>query len=205
MFKYVSSSFCALGLSLFLFSGCSSHDEAMKTLPNELAIADGCRNSNKQFEMDCYDLISYKNSFAQIRLGLAAQLKGNYPEAISRYNMAKQKGNFYVNSLFADLYNNGYGVEKNEDKVVDLLKDVQEVDPIAAYKLAFYYLAKEDNKKAIKLLTFAAENDVKKAQYELGIIYANGEITDSDLEKSTYWKEKFEDNSANFINKIYGI
>jgi hypothetical protein len=37
--------------------------------------------------MDCYDLISYKNSFAQLRLGLNAQLRGNFEEAIQRLNI----------------------------------------------------------------------------------------------------------------------
>ena len=62
MFKLVTSSFTAITLSIFLLSGCADHSEALKVLPNELAIADQCKNTNKKYEMDCYDLISYKNS-----------------------------------------------------------------------------------------------------------------------------------------------
>ena len=101
MFKLARSSFITMTLSLFLLSACADHSEAMKVLPNELAIADSCKNPNKKLEMDCYDLISYKNSFAQLRLGLNAQLNANYEEALQRYLFAKQKGNFYVNSLLA--------------------------------------------------------------------------------------------------------
>ena len=154
--------------------------------------------------MDCYDLISYKNSFAQLRLGLNAQLKENYPEALQRYTIAKQKGNFYANSLLAELYNNGFGVPKDEDKVIDLLKEVRDVDPIAAYKLSFYYLSKEDYDEVIELLTYAAQNGVKNAQYQLGVIYSNGEYVKPDLEKANYWNYQFENDPVNFINKIYG-
>lgn len=204
MFKLVSSSFITITLSLFLLSACSNHDQAMKVLPDELAIADECINTNKKFEMDCYDLISYKNSFAQLRLGLNAQLRGNYEEAFQRYLISKQKGNFYVNSLLAELYNNGLGVEKNQDTVIKLLEETKNVDPIAAYKLAFHYLSKEEYKTAIKLFTFAGQNNVKEAQYELSRIYSNADITETSLEKSVFWSDLYEDDSNNFIKKIYG-
>ncbi|MDZ7817368.1 MAG: sel1 repeat family protein [Aliarcobacter sp.] len=204
MFKLVTSSFITITLSIFLLNGCADHSQALKVLPNELSIADGCKNPNKKFEMDCYDLISYKNTFAQLRLGLNAQLQGNYEEAFQRYLVAKQRGNFYVNSLLAELYNNGLGVQRNQDTVIKLLEEVKDVDPIAAYKLSFHYLAKEDNKKALKLLNYAAQNNVKEAQYELSRMYSNTDITDTDLEKSVYWSELYEDKSSNFIKKIYG-
>ena len=205
MFKLIPSSFFAIIFTIILLSGCTDYKEAMKVLPNELSIADSCKNINKNLERDCYDLISYKNSFAQIRLGLNAQIKGNYEEAFQRYLIAKQKKNFYVNSLLAELYNNGYGVTKNKDTVIELLKDVKEVDPIAAYKLAFHYLAKKDNKEALRLLNFAATNNVKNAQLELAKIYSNGEITETDLQKSLYWNEQYKDKTNSFIAKIYGI
>jgi len=204
MFKVVAS-FAKFSLLLFLLNGCSSHDEAMKVLPNELSIADDCRNPNKQFEMDCYDLISYKNSFAQLRLGLYAQYKGNFQEALQRFTIAKNKGNFYANALIANLYDNGFGVAKDEDKKLDLLEDVKSVDPIAAYKLSYYYLSNEKVKDALKLLTFAAENGVKDAQNQLSLIYGNGQYIDPDLDKSSFWRMEYEEGTDNFINKIYGI
>lgn len=204
MFKLVTSSFTAITLSIFLLNGCADHSEALKVLPNELAIADQCKNTNIKYEMDCYDLISYKNSFAQLRLGLNAQLNGNYSEALQRYSFAKEKGNFYVNSLLAELYNNGLGVEKNEETVIKLLEEVKDVDPIAAYKLSYNYLAKQDYKKAVKLLTYAAENNVKPAQSELSRIYSNSEIIDTDLEKSMYWNDLYQDKSDSFMKRIYG-
>ncbi|MDY0051717.1 MAG: sel1 repeat family protein [Aliarcobacter sp.] len=204
MFKLLTSSFITISFSIFSLNGCANHSEALKVLPNELEIADQCKNSNKKFEMDCYDLISYKNSFAQLRLGLNAQLNENYNEALQRYLVAKQKGNFYVNSLLAELYNNGFGVEKNEETVIKLLEEVKDVDPIAAYKLSYNYLAKQDYKKAIKLLTYAAQNNVKPAQSELSRIYSNSQIVETDLEKSIYWNDLYQDKSDSFIKRIYG-
>jgi tetratricopeptide (TPR) repeat protein len=204
MLRFVTSSFTAITLSIFLLSACSDYSEAVKVLPNELSIADDCKNTNKKFEMDCYDLISYKNSFAQLRLGLNAQLTGNYEEAFQRYLVAKQKGNFYVNSLLAELYNNGLGVEKNQETVIKLLEEVKDVDPIAAYKLSFHYLSKENYKEAIKLLTYAAQNNVKAAQFELSRLYSNPDITETNLEKSIYWNDLYQDKSGDFLNKIYG-
>ena len=52
MFKLARSSFITMTLSLFLLSACADHSEAMKVLPNELAIADSCKNPNKKLEME---------------------------------------------------------------------------------------------------------------------------------------------------------
>jgi TPR repeat protein len=204
MFKLVKNS-TKLLLLFFLLNGCSSHEEAMKVLPNELAIADECKNLKKQFEIDCYDLIAYKNSFAQIRLGLTAQYRGNFDEAFQRFNIAKQKGNFYANSLLANLYINGFGVPKNEKIAISLLEDVKSVDPIAAYKLANFYLIDNKVKKAIELLTYAGENGVKDAQYQLHLLYSNEQYIPIDLEKNEYWETKYKENNDNFTTKIYGI
>lgn len=192
-------------LTSILFTGCANkHEEAMKVLPNELAIADNCKNTNKQFEIDCYDLISYKNSFAQIRLGLLAQTKDNYEEAFQRYSLAQTKGNFYANALLADLYNKGLGTQRSQEKVLELLEETKDADPIASYKLAFHYLGERKYKKAIELLTFAGENDIKKAQIELSKVYGTEEFENLDLDKSQYWYEQSQNGSADFIEKIYG-
>ncbi len=193
------------GISSLLFIGCSNHEAALKTIPNEIAQANECKSTNKEFEEDCYDLISYKNSIAMLRSGVIAYSKGNYQEAFQKYSLAQKKGNFYANSLLADLYNKGNGVPKNQEKALDLLKDVDNVDGIAAYKLSFYYINKKDYPEAIELLTFAANNNVKKAQYELSKIYKDGTIVKDNPEKAKFWYEKYEDKSTNLLRKIYGI
>ena len=205
MLKIVSSSFALITFSLFVFTGCSNHDEFLKTSPNELSIADDCRNSNKNFEMDCYDLISYKNSYAQLRLAFNAQLRGNFEEAIKRLNTAKQKGNFYANAPLAEIHKSGYGVPINDKIAKSLLEETKEVDPIAAYRLYFYYLDKNKIEDAFELLNYAATNDVKAAQQELSKLYKNGEYVERDTDKSDYWNELYQDKTNSFSNKIYGI
>ena len=192
-------------ITSLLLVGCSKHKAALKTMPNEIAQANECKSTNKEFEADCYDLISYKNSIAMLRSGVNAYTKGNYQEAFQKYSIAQQKGNFYANSLLADLYNKGNGVNKNQKKALELLEDVSSADGIAAYKLSFYYLNKKDYEEALELLEFAANNNVKKAQYELSKIYRDGIITKDNPEKAKLWYERFEDKSNSLIRKIYGI
>ena len=205
MHKIISSSFALVTLCLFAVNGCSNKSEFTKSSANELSIADECRNSNKNFEMDCYDLISYKNSFALLRLALNDRQKGNVLEAIKKLNLAKQKGNFYANAPLAEIYKSGYGVQKNDNMAIDLLEDVEDVDPIAAYKLYFYYMDKTKTKAAIELLTFAAKNNVKPAQKEMSDLYLNGEYVQRDLELANRWLEEYNENPISFINKIYGL
>jgi TPR repeat protein len=192
-------------ISSLLFIGCGKNEAALKILPNEIGQANQCISANKEFEADCYDLISYKNSIAMLRSGVNAYTKGNYKEAFQKYSIAQKKGNFYANSLLADLYNKGNGVDKNQKKALELLEDVEDVDGIAAYKLSFYYINKKDYEEALELLIFAANANVKKAQYELSKIYRDGTITNDDPAKSKFWYEKYEDKSNSLIRKIYGI
>lgn len=205
MIKKISSSFALITLCLFALNGCSQHDEFLKVSQNELSIADDCRNPNKNFEMDCYDLISYKNSFAQLRLALNAQLRGNFEEAIQRLNISKQKGNFYANAPLADIYKNGFGVAINDEMAIKLLEETKEIDPVASYKLYYYYLDKNKIEDALELLNFAAKNDVKAAQLELSKLYLNGEYIQRNTDESSYWEEQYQDKTNSFTNKIYGI
>ncbi len=205
MIKKISSSFALITLCLFALNGCSKHDEFLKVSQNELSIADDCRNPNKNFEMDCYDLISYKNSFAQLRLALNAQLRGNFEEAIQRLNISKQKGNFYANAPLADIYKNGFGVAINDEMAIKLLEETKEIDPVASYKLYYYYLDKNKIEDALELLNFAAKNDVKAAQLELSKLYLNGEYIQRNTDESSYWEEQYQDKTNSFTNKIYGI
>ncbi len=205
MLKIISSSFALITISMYTLTGCSSNSDFLKTSSNELSIADECRNSNKNFEMDCYDLISYKNSFALLRLALNDRQRGNVLEAIRKLNLAKQKGNFYANAPLAEIYKSGYGVAKNDDMAIDLLEDVEDLDPIAAYKLYFYYMDKTKTKAAIELLTFAAKNNVKPAQKEMSDLYLNGEYVQRDIELANRWIEEYNENPISFTNKIYGL
>lgn len=92
-----------------------------------------------------------------------------------------------------------------EKTAINLLEEVKSVDPIAAYKLANFYLIDDKVKKAIELLTYAGENGVKDAQYQLHLLYSNEQYIPIDSEKSEYWDSKHKEDTQSFTNKIYGI
>lgn len=204
MKRFINSILFTTTIAFFIV-GCTSQKDFIKNTPNELAIANECKNDKQDFELDCYDLISYKNSFAQLRLGVYAQSVGNYKEAFQRYAVAKEKGNFYVNALLADMYNKGQGVKQDKEKVISLLKEVSDVDPMAAYKLAFYYLDKKDYDETIELLEFAGKNGIKPAQKQLYSIFLEGDLTKVDVEKSDFWLNEYRNNKNDFVSEIYGM
>ncbi len=193
-----------LSFALIFLSACSSSTKIIEAVGNEQEVANECKNQNFNVELDCYDLIAHKNSFAQLRLGINAKYKGNFKEAMDRYEIAKKQKNFYANALIADLYLNGFGVEMDEKKAISLLKDTRKLDPIAAYKLAQFYLRDDDIDDALSLLEFAGENGVKDAQKQLNILYSNSQYIEADFEKSVYWQTKLEENSKDFTKEIYG-
>jgi len=183
------------------FTACSNKEE--NVLQSELEIANECKNMNINFEMDCYDLISYKNSFAQLRLGIYAQDRGLVREAFSRYTDAKKAGNPYANALLYEFYSNGIVVKKDKQKARNLLEEVQDVDPIAAYKLSSFLL-QENIQKAIQLLEYASKNGVKDALKTLATIFSNNLYIKEDLAKSEYYNELYKITQGNFSKKIYG-
>jgi len=187
---------------IFFLTACSINQEA-NILQSELEVANGCKNMDINFEMDCYDLISYKNSFAQLRLGIYAQNRGLIKEAFNRYISTKKAGNFYANALLYEFYLNGIGVKMDKQKARNLLEEVQGIDPIATYKLSFFIL-EEDIQKAIKLLEYSSKNGVKAAQKNLATIFSNNIYIEEDLGKSIYYKNLFDDKKEDFSKKIYG-
>ena len=191
-------------LSTLIFSGCGEN-KALKIIPNEIKQADSCKDSNKQIELDCYDLISYKNSIALLRLGVYDYTKQNYKEAFKKFSFSKENGNFYANALLSNLYQTGRGVKKDDKKSLELLKEVSEYEPISAYNLSFYYINKKEYSTAIELLEFSGKNNVKKAQLKLFQIYSDNKIIKYDDKKSIYWKERYEDNSNNKLHEVYGL
>src|SRR5690606_24524831 len=104
--------------------------------------------------MSCYDLIAYKSSFANIRLGIYELKIGESKSAKNRFELAKQSGNFYANALLSNLYENGVAVQEDSQMAIKLLQDVEYKDPIAAYKISFYYFSNDNIKRGIKLLEF---------------------------------------------------
>lgn len=197
--------FSSIFVILTLFTACASHEKAMKILPNELEqISTDCKRDSLNFELDCYDFIATKNSFAMLRLGIDAQNKGRPTEAFERYTKAQKAGNFYANALLSVLYGNGLGVEFDEKKSINLLKDVEDVDPIAAYRLSYYYFSNENPQKAIELLEFAALSGVKDAQKDLVLVFTNGQYLEPNEDRALYYDSMYQNGEEDLAKKIYG-
>jgi hypothetical protein len=81
--------FSSIFIVLSIFTACAGHKKAMEVLPNELEqLNQDCKRDSLAFELDCYDFIATKNSFAMLRLGIDAQNKGRPAEAFERYTKA---------------------------------------------------------------------------------------------------------------------
>lgn len=193
-------------ISIFFTSCAKNYDKSKNILPTYINFANECKNdTNKSFETDCYDLIAYKNPIALLRLGVLNYKKGKFKEALKQLTIAQQQGNFYANSIISDILKQSIKTPKDEKKVIDLLLDVEKVDPIASYKLYFYYKSENNNKKALELLNFSANNNVKEAQEELSKLYANGELVKADLTMSLYLLKESKVDNKDFVYDIYGI
>ena len=77
--------------------------------------------------------------------------------------------------LLASLYSKGEIVEKDDDKVIDLLKKAIELgDKSSAESLAKLYYARVDYEKAFKYFSIGADLKNLDSIYHLGLCYAKG-------------------------------
>ena len=58
------------------------------------------------------------------------------------------------------------------------------------YDLAMKYLAEQNFKAAVKPLQVAAENNISNAQYNLALMYYQGDGVKQDIKKSAEWLER---------------
>lgn len=89
-------------------------------------------------------------------------------------------------------------------KIYKSSKDVEDVDPIAAYRLSYYYFSNGNPQKAIELLEYAATNEVKDAQKDLVLVYTNGQYIEPNDEKALFYDNLYQDGKEDFTKKIYG-
>ena len=193
-------------IAIFFTSCAKDYTATKKVLPTLITNANECRNdSNKDFETDCYELIAYKNSVALLRLAVFNYKKGNYEKAKTQLAYVYKDENFYANSVMSDVLKVEAKTPKQKEQVLKLLEDVKHVDPIAAYKLYFYYKSISNEKEALKLLNFAANNNVKEAQFELSKNYADGYLVKADLTLSMYWLKEAQNSPKDKVYEIYGV
>lgn len=161
-------------------------------------------------KLTCYKNIESKNSFAQIRLGTYYADKKDFQTSLKYLKQAKENENIFANLPIAFLYYKGEGVEKNIQKSFELLEEVSDTDPVAAFQLSRFYIqginTKVDYEKGVELLEFAASKNVLSAQQMLINVNKNGLFNKpKDQKKVEYWQEKVKENKEDLNLKIYKL
>ena len=150
----------------------------------------------------------------QTRMAYLYYGEGDYSAAFGMLELATKSGPseapWYSEALcsLAELYHEGKGVEKNEQKAVQLLElPVREGFPAAQYQLAGYALAgtgtPQDPPLAAALLAKAATTGHSDAQYDLGAMYCEGKGVPQDYQRAReYFEMAASDNNPAALLKL---
>ena len=117
-------------------------------------------------------------------------------------------GNAETQFKLGRIYDNGEGVEEDNQKAVEWYRRAAEQgDANAQNNLGLMYYngegVKEDNQKAVEWYRRAAEQGDANAQYNLGLMYDNGEGVEEDNQKAIEWYRKAaEQGDANAQNNL---
>lgn len=212
-----------LMVSAVLFTACSSKNEVKKevevsttkedTLKEQRVEADICQKLSVQNEkLSCYNKVIETNTFAMLRMAIynADKLK-NFDQAQKLFNKMIENGNYHGNLGLAFLYFRGKGVEKNYERAHNLLAQSYEKDANAAYQLSRFYLKglgtiKKDEAKALEYITDAAKRGLYTAQKKLFKIYRDGLYgVQKNEEQSSFWYEKYQNNSFDKFASLYKL
>ena len=158
-----------------------------------------------------HDLGVYDNSPKdpenQYRWGSTYESRGgeiNYTEAVYWYRKAAEQG--YVDAQFSlgGMYDNGKGVEQDDEQAVYWYRKAAEQGHAKAQNdLGFMYATgagiEEDSKKAVYWFRKAAEQGYARAQSNLGLLYRKGEGVQQSYGRAVYWLSRVQSKSAQKI------
>ena len=135
---------------------------------------------------------------AQFNLGEVHFKNQDYAQAVKWYQRAADSGYIKAQKQLFDMYNSGFGVEKDEAKAIEWLKKAADVgDAEAQCELGdMYYLGQhveQDYAQATEWYKKAANNGYRQAQYSLGDMYYFGQYVEQDYVKATEWYRKTAD------------
>jgi uncharacterized protein len=177
----------------------------------DLEEANLCRAlDSKEKKIKCYEDILDDNSYAQLRMGLYYADKQKLDKAFELLNESHENENLHSNLPLAFLYYKGDGVQRDFKKSFELLKEASEFDPNAAYQLSRFYLqgieTEVDSEKAINLIKFAANKNLKVAQEKLVYIYKEGMFGfQKDELNVKYWEEKLKNNKEDNSMEMFKL
>ena len=112
----------------------------------------------------------------------------NYQQAFHWLSDGTKKGDSWSQCGLANMYRQGYWVEKDLSKAIEYCKE----PALAGYgqaqdDLAQIYIIHQDYKNAYRWLSRAARKGRVEAQYNLGILYMQGLSIDHNPKESTRW------------------
>ena len=128
-------------------------------------------------------------------LGVFQLNRGEFKAAISEFTPLLAEEYAPAQYQMAMVYLNGYGVRKNKDKALELIKQAAAQNyPDALFNLSVLYtegeLVKKNLKTAFNYMKKAANKNMPSAQFNLGVMFANGEGTPVDPSRAARWYEK---------------
>ncbi len=116
-----------------------------------------------------------KSRRAMYELGRAYAANQQFPEAIGAYHKAADKGSTSAMIELGTLFANGTGVAKNQDEARKLFERAAAAGNLRGVaSLANTGEAPLDPVKERAMFTKAAEANSPEAEYQLGLMYANG-------------------------------
>lgn len=138
------------------------------------------------------DIVNEKDKVLDHALGLYS--KGDYETAVHLFNYLVSSGFEQAYGFLGMAYEDGNGVEKNEEKMIDMYnRAVKAGYNWCAYHLARYYEGKKDYDMAMKSYVQCSANEGtyrSAAFYSIGRIYENGTGVSVDMDNAVKYYRK---------------
>ena len=133
------------------------------------------------------------NPIAQFQLGLSHLEAGRDADAVRLIRLAANQGQPAAQYRLAKLYEAGIGVKVNGKTAKDLLsRSAKAGNRIAMHDLGHYFATGADGsapdlQQAVKWFSMAAERGVLDSQFNLAVLYQNGNGVPRSLEDAYVW------------------
>lgn len=108
----------------------------------------------------------------------------NYEKARKYIEEGVKYGDSDCINLLGIFYQNGYSVEQDMQKAVQLFESIAPYNRYAAYNLASYYKDQKDYENAFKYYQYSHDGQYASATIELGVLYELGLGVEQDMQKA---------------------
>lgn len=133
----------------------------------------------------------------------AAQFeKGDYEEVFPFYEGLAKNGNVEAQTLVGWLYQNGFGIAKNEEEASNWFKRASNNGSVEAeFNLGKMAAGKRNYNEAFQYYLSSANRGYAPALFRLGWIYENGRALPVDIERAIFYYKKSADGGNVFGKK----